>query len=166
MQLCKEKKKIPHHKFIKHTTIRWLTLENAVLRMLEQWPAVVFYFLEYVPSKKSNSYTRQSLYKQIANLLQIKSMKAQLHFISSVTQVYSKFSIMFQREEPLIHALYDELRNLLLTIMQRVCKKDFVDEVVINEDFENAFDEKNLMFSKNIICDSTVIVELKKNTRK
>lgn len=69
---------------------------------------------------------------------------------------------MFQREEPLIHALHDELRNLLLIIMQRICKKDFVDEVVLSEDFENAFEEENLMFSKNIICDSTVIAELKK----
>ena len=84
----------------------------------------VYYFLQYIPSKKSNRCTSQGSYKRIANLLQVKSIKAQLHFILSVTQVYSKFSVMFQRDEPLIHALYDELRrNLLLIIMREFAKK-------------------------------------------
>ena len=69
--------------FTKHSSVQWLTLEKAALRILEQWPALIYYFLEYIPSKKDRQTTNS--YNRIANLLQTKTIKAQLLFVKSST---------------------------------------------------------------------------------
>lgn len=47
-QYCQKKKEVPKHSFIKHVPSRWLTLHPAAARLLEQWPAVLEYFLNYI----------------------------------------------------------------------------------------------------------------------
>lgn len=155
-QIQKEKK-IPQHKFIKHSSIRWLTLEGAVSRVLEQWPAVIYFFLQYLPARKNQKYLSMNCCKKMYNLLSDKTMKIQLMFIQSSTQLFSKYSVMFQKEEPLPHILYSGLKELLITIVRRVCKKNSVEETMKNEEFKNAFDDENLLLGKNIICGDAVI---------
>ena len=46
--------------------------------------------------------------------------------------------------------------------MKKNCKEKVVDAVITNEDFENAFQEENLMFSKDIVVGDTIVAELQK----
>ena len=46
--------------------------------------------------------------------------------------------------------------------MKKNCKEKVVDAVITNEDFENAFQEENLMFSKYIVIGDTIVAELHK----
>ena len=48
-------KKVPKHRFIKHSSIRWLTLKRSVMRLDEQWPAFTEYFLKFLPNKPGAS---------------------------------------------------------------------------------------------------------------
>lgn len=56
---------------IKHVTSRWLTLEPAVLRVLEVWDGIIHYFLHYIPTKQAKAMDFPS-YKKIASLLRKK----------------------------------------------------------------------------------------------
>ncbi|XP_016656479.1 uncharacterized protein LOC103307998 [Acyrthosiphon pisum] len=46
-------KEIPNLHFVKHCPSRWLTIENTAARLIQQWDAVVYYFLKFVPQIRS-----------------------------------------------------------------------------------------------------------------
>jgi len=112
--------KVPVHKFVKHVSSRWLSLQPAGRRLLEQWPAVEKYFLTYVP--KSKSKLMESLkYQKILNLLQKSIMKAEVLFCCSSAHLITGFTGYFQKDEPLIHIMYSQLTSMTSKIMLRFC---------------------------------------------
>lgn len=121
---------MPQNRFIKHVNSRWLTLENAVARLLEQWKAVKIYFLKFIPQNRDNLLKSRS-YKLITELLKEKDMKIQLMFICSSARIFTRFTGSFQKNEPMIpldidiDLLQDEWR--LLTEekdLQKNCRID------------------------------------------
>nr|XP_042899394.1 uncharacterized protein LOC110283431 [Parasteatoda tepidariorum]XP_042899395.1 uncharacterized protein LOC110283431 [Parasteatoda tepidariorum]XP_042899396.1 uncharacterized protein LOC110283431 [Parasteatoda tepidariorum] len=149
------KKKVPNLHFLKHVTSRWLTLEPAANRVLQQWDAIVEYFLNYIPSKQSRLMATIS-YKKILSFLQKKSMRAELNFICTSSSLFTKFTGLFQKEEPLIHVLFDEIKELLLTIMGRVCKTEAVTEFR-QEPSLDAFKAENLLKGKDIFFNESLL---------
>lgn len=142
------KKKLSNLHFIKHVSSRWLTLEPAANRVLQQWDAIVDYFLNFIPSKQSRLMGTIS-YKKIISFLQKKSIKAELIFISSSSSLFTKFTGLFQKEEPLIHMIHDEIKQLIITIMGRVCKKEAIFEFQKEPNLD-AFKTENLVKIKEI----------------
>lgn len=132
---------VNRHKFMKHCSSRWLTLGKAALRVIEQWDCLIEYFTVFIPKKCSNLMTASrylSIVKQLKNPL----FKAEIYFVINSASLYENFSILFQRQEPLIHVLYDELKKLLLIIAGRVCKPN----VLIKwSGSESVFDNNNLL---------------------
>ena len=61
---------------------------------------------------------------------------------------------------------YYEMRDLLLTTLKRLCKKENVDAVIQNENFENTFDDEYLLSSNDIVFADTIVSEFKKITWK
>ena len=49
--LCQDKMKVSKHKLMKHVSLRWLSLEGAARRIIEQLPALKEYFLNHIPAK-------------------------------------------------------------------------------------------------------------------
>lgn len=128
---CQKIKKVPKHKFIKHVTSRWLTLEQAAERLLEQWPAVLEYFLKFIPKEKSIEKT--STYKTIKNIITKPFIKEEIMFVIDSAKLFTNFSKTFQTNVPLIHVLYDELKYLFIQIIIRISKANIVELVEKDE---------------------------------
>ena len=55
-------------------------------------------------------------------------VKAQLLFLESLEMVFNGFLTLFQKEEPLVHILYDQLSELVHTLLWHFLKADAVGE--------------------------------------
>ncbi|XP_034248692.1 uncharacterized protein LOC117649763 [Thrips palmi] len=121
--------KVPDHVFIKHVTSRWLTLSGAAERLLEQWPAVVHFFLTVIPKSNSDSHKKireTQRYKFIAGCLKDPTMQASVAFVIQSAKLFEGYSKLFQKSEPMIHILYDELLSLFVLLLGRFCKPSLV----------------------------------------
>lgn len=138
------------HSFIKHVSSRWLTMEKAAERLIEQWPALKCYFLDFIPKKRSHL-MNTAKYKLIATSLKQNDIEAQLYFVVSSAQVFTSFTRLFQKEEPLIHVLYDSLYQLLFTVIGKVCKAETLMPIL---EMEQMFSPGNLLpIAKVEVCD-------------
>lgn len=86
---------LPHHSFIKHVKSRWLTLEGAAERLLEQWKSARKYFLKFIPRSRSNL-LKSKAYQRICELLKRDSMKSELMFVCYSARVFTRFTGAFQ----------------------------------------------------------------------
>lgn len=137
--------KLPKNKFIKHVSSRWLTVSNAASRLIEQWPAVIKYFLSFIP-KKCAEIASTSTYRTIKGFLSNPTIKAEVLFTISSADLLTAFTGTFQRCEPLIHILYTEIKLLLTKIMFRICKQDAVKLLEAGDtSVTQLFDPKNLL---------------------
>ena len=67
-----EKNRLPKRSFLKHVSSRWLNIGPAAKRVIDQWPALVEYFLNDVPENnkhlvKTDRYIR--IKKMIENFI-------------------------------------------------------------------------------------------------
>ena len=56
----------------------------------------------------------------------------------------------------------NEMKDLLFNIIKNICKKNVLNAIITNEDFENAFQEENLLLSKDIVIGDKIVAELQK----
>ncbi|KAL4152998.1 hypothetical protein QTP88_000831 [Uroleucon formosanum] len=169
--IIQNEKGIPFHRFIKHCSSRWLTLGAAAERILEQWEALMHYFKIFVP-KHRNEILKPPKFLKIISFLKQLELKPEIIFVVNSAKMFQQFNLTFQRQEPLIHVMYDKLWKLLITIGGKVCKETALsawnnnDSLFINENLKPlssielshdvleilaTFDEKNkIMFLKNV----------------
>jgi hypothetical protein len=102
---------------LRHVPSRWLTLQPAVKRILEQWRALHSYFKHLPNTNKAVQQNGQ--YKEIMRLLENPKCAVQLEFIADVAVVYNNFLRRFQSEGPLVHVLYAAVNDLVRTLMLR-----------------------------------------------
>lgn len=124
--ICQNKKGLPNVSFLKHVSSRWLTIEPAAARLLEQWDAVMEYFFKFIPMHQT-SHMKSNSYKQIASLLKKTTIKAELRFVCSSSVIFTKFTGLFQREEPLCHQLYHHIQDLVISLISRSCKAEAIE---------------------------------------
>lgn len=150
---------LPNNHFLKHVPSRWLTLENSAQRLLQQWAAVNQYFLQHIPKKRSKL-SETNNYKKIVKLLKSPTIKAELLFVCSTARIFTQFTGTFQREEPLVHVIFAELRDLIQKILGRICHQDKIPKMLrdVNDDFFKNTD--NLLPLDKIACGDDVRTEL------
>lgn len=57
-----EKLGLPCHRMLKHVTTRWLSIEPAAKRIIDQWVALCEYFIKFIPARvESSSRIAQSI---------------------------------------------------------------------------------------------------------
>ncbi|CAI6357910.1 unnamed protein product [Macrosiphum euphorbiae] len=115
--------KLPKHSFIKHCESRWLTLGPAAERLIEQWDGIIYYFEKCIPQHRSEL-MKTPKYLRIHKVLNEPTVKAEIIFIINSAKIFQKFTLIFQRQEPLIRVLHSELRNLIIVIAGKVCKAE------------------------------------------
>ena len=125
-----------------------MTIVPAAERLLEQWPAIQDYFLKFIPTK-ADYIMSNTKYKQITNLLKLNDIKLKIEFVIESSKVFIKFTEQFQKVEPLIHILYDELKMILQSVAGRICKKE-----KINTNAE--IDSTDLLAVKDVVINSTL----------
>lgn len=126
-----EKFKLPVRRFIKHVPSRWLTLHDSANRVLENWSAVEYYFLKFIPQQKSSVSTTNS-YTKIRDILSIITIKCEIIFIQSSAKIFMKYTGLMQKSEPLVHVMYTELHSLLCTLAGRICKTEYIPKSFFN----------------------------------
>ena len=67
-------------------------------------------------------------YRRICSKLRDPVVLVQLHFLQNLEPLFTPFLALFQREEPLIHVLHDQLSELVRKIMKRFLKQTVVQE--------------------------------------
>lgn len=144
-----ESKELPNKHFIKHACSRWLTIEPAAQRLIEQWEAVIDYFFKFIPLKQSRL-LKTNGYKKIIPLLKKKSMKAELKFVCISASLFTNFTQLFQKHAPLIHLLHGLIKELVINIMGRICSKEALEKFK-EYPFVEAFDVENLLPSDELI---------------
>lgn len=152
------KEGLPNHKFIKHCSSRWLTVESASRRVIEQWPAVIAYFLKHVPSKNA-SIGRSQHFKNIVTLLKNTTIKAELFFVISSANIFTNFTGTFQKDEPLVHMLYKELSALVQILMGRFCTRAFLQ--TNSMDIESILSDTNHLPLNQIVLSENTENEIK-----
>jgi len=108
-ELAQAKVKVTSHFFLRHVESRWTTLEDVVVRLAEQLPT-----LKDLSDKEKES----GRVKTICQILRDKLILAEMYFMKSVLELFSRITRMFQMTEPLIHILYDEMSTLVLQLMR------------------------------------------------
>ncbi|KAK3923387.1 Reticulocyte-binding protein 2-like protein a [Frankliniella fusca] len=157
--------KVPDHLFLKHVTSRWLTLSEAAERLLEQWPAVVHFFLTVIPKSNSDSHKKISetqRYLFIRNSLKDSTFQAKVSFVIQSANLFERFSKIFQKSEPMVHLLYDELCSLYVLLLGRFLKSQCVStsRACLKEEFIN--NTENLLPLKDVDCGAKTEEFLKK----
>lgn len=65
---------VERHKFIKHLSVRWLTLHDSAARIIEQWEVIQEYFLRWLPKNRPKG-TDSARYKNIVKHLKCGTLK-------------------------------------------------------------------------------------------
>lgn len=136
---------------------RWLTLEPAAQRILEQWPALVQYFLIDLP-KKVGAKKMANVAKEIIEMLKNPRLKSELIFVIELADVFQKYNGFFQNSKPLIHLLYEESHNLVKKLLKRIFKPTVELANLTNDTFSS----KNFGTLDEIVLDNSVKKELQK----
>ena len=124
-KLSEEMTEIETRMMLRHTSTRWVTMKKSCLRLLEQWPNLHEYFINWLPRQKNFKSQIQTTerYKRIAGVLKTVFSKAYLCFIAFAAQAFETFLNEFQSEDPKICNLYSSMGLLLYTIMSRFVPK-------------------------------------------
>ena len=126
-----EKLGLPPHKFIKHASTRWLTVGPASERMIEQIPALEEYFLKYVPNNETTTLEKKN-YLEIRNYRKDVRLKSTLQFVVYASKIFTtEFTLIMQKEEPLIHVLYVQLKVLLTILLSNVVKQPVLESKLL-----------------------------------
>lgn len=158
-----EKLKLPCKHFVQHTSTRWLTLLNASERLIEQWDVIQEYFFKFLPNKPKSPALHTFSYEKIVSFLKKPTMKAEIYFVISSAKMFTRYTELFQKDEPLIHVLSSELELLVTKLITRVCKPDSIKNISFSTtDFNKLLDDPNLLLRKDLIFTEEIKSELAK----
>lgn len=109
---------LPEHVLLRHVDNRWLTLNLSIQRFIEQFSVLQ----EFFSGKKETETIEVSKFKKICEAFSSKTLLAKALFLKNISDIFVKIQNLFQRNEPLVHILYDEHDQLLRTLMGRFLK--------------------------------------------
>lgn len=95
---------IPEHVFLQHVNNQWLTFLDSLERVLEQYNVLKAYFRSEAEVQPSGAVLRNRLVTALLD----KKTKAKMLFLRSTAERFIAFQAIFQRQEPLIHIVYQE----------------------------------------------------------
>ena len=108
------------HKLLSPAQTRWLSLQECVNRILEQFEALTRYFTLTANEDPSHSNDR------ILASLQNRFIQMYLEFLSYQLERLNAFNRLFQSERPLLHMLKPEVENLIKSIASDFMKIEVV----------------------------------------
>lgn len=159
------------HKILKLAGTRWLSLENVINRILEQWDPLRHFFLLTSFENETNA----DLASKISADLNDEN-KFFMIFLSYILNLTNKTNLVFQSELPQIQNLIKTLSSFYKIVLSNFIKKEFItEENFKNINFENSSYFKDVkdvyvgpkaeLFLKKMNFSTKHIIELKKACR-
>ena len=102
---------IKPHKLLKSCQTRWLSLEACVVRLIEQYDALLSYF--------RSTEDRKAVVQRVKVTLEKPTTKACLYFLSVALSIVNNFNKFMQQQSPVIHKLRQEFYGLIRKLMLR-----------------------------------------------
>jgi hypothetical protein len=99
---------------------RFLSLYHSLVNILDNFCVIKTYFLHYL-SKKPSRVVSQERYKKICGYLSDSLTEALLIFLKDALEIIHKFELFLQKQEPIGHSFFFEMRELLATLVGRCC---------------------------------------------
>ena len=115
---------------LRYCSTRWLFIGKAVLRVMEQMDNLKLYFLTKLPTlagfkgKKGVGSTER--YQRIKKMLNNDLLLPCMSFVVYTSLIFKPFVLLFQKEEPMIHMLFPQMKKLLQDLLVK-----FVDQKVL-----------------------------------
>ena len=131
-----------YQKILKHISVRWLSLERCIDRVLKKRPSFKSYF-DY--SEHFADARFQRLHAAFSNPV----LEPVLLFHSSFIQLFTNFNKLLQREEPTIHILQDAMLNLAKKLATRIVLPTVLKDQAVTEidlEHDEIFKPKSQIF--------------------
>ena len=118
---------------LKYCSTRWLHNGDVMVRMMEQQlENVKYYFLTKLPTLPSfmgkNGVANTQRYQRIAKMLKNELLLPCMSFIAYASLIFKPFVLLFQKEEPMVHRLYSQMKKRVQDLLHK-----FVDKKVLKE---------------------------------
>lgn len=123
---------VTYRAVVKHVSTRWLSLELAVQRALQQYPGLRSYFL--------SSDETQARFQRLKQHFDNPLTEVYLMFYQAVLPSFTSLNKFLQRETPCVHLIHDKLQSFVGRVLGKFVKvsviRDAKDEgELINVDF-------------------------------
>ena len=135
-----------YQQILKHVSVRWLSLERCVDRVLKKLPSLKSYFL----SEDSADERFKRLHKAFSNPL----LEPILMFHSASISLFTNFNKLLQRDEPTIHILLDAMNSLAKKLASRILLPSIVKDNAIKDldlDDEEIFKATDQIFLGGLV---------------
>nr|XP_037276267.1 uncharacterized protein LOC119169257 [Rhipicephalus microplus] len=119
---CQDTLGISCHVFLRHVSNRWLTLQDSLCRVEEQFEALRTYFFKGNSSRQRPD--TQSLHNKLVSAFSEKQLLDKVLFLKNCAQLFSGFQLLFQKQEPLLHILHVELIVLVQRVLSRFLRHE------------------------------------------
>lgn len=110
------------HKILHACQTRWLSLHQAVARIIEQWEALKLYFKDHVAEERLKSV------EYILKDLNDPSIFLYFNFLNFILPSFSRLNLMFQRDAPTVHLLYEHINQLYNNLLRYFCRSEVVEK--------------------------------------
>lgn len=99
---------------LKHLSVRWLSLERCLNRILSKLPSLRSYF--------ASEHFMDDRFQRLQTWFQNPLLEPALMFQSSAIQLFTNFNQLLQRDEPCIHFLKASMESLARRLANRIMK--------------------------------------------
>lgn len=110
------------HKILHACQTRWLSLHQAVTRILEQWEALKLYFTNNVADERLKSV------EYIVEHLNDPSVFLYFNFLNFILPSFTRLNLMFQKEGPTVHLLHFHITQLYNNLLRYFCRSEVVEK--------------------------------------
>lgn len=143
------------HKILHPSQTRWLSLNEVVIRLIEQWNALKLYF--------TNSWLgdRTVASEQIFHDLNDPFIKLYFLFLKWILPKFSDFNKYFQTENVVITELHTKIRFLYLELLKYYMNPAYIDRTAISE--INPLNEFYFLPKCNMYLEISVMQEISKD---
>lgn len=117
--------KLKPHKILHASATRWLSLHEAVARVLEQWNALKLYFHSKVFDD------RLLAVENIRVSLEDQAIVCYLHFLNYILPHINNFNLVFQNKGPSLHLLHDKICSLYRFLIHSFCQEHLLSKVAL-----------------------------------
>ena len=109
---------------IRHSQIRWLSIECVLVRVHQQFNNLCEYFLRVLPKlagfKGKNGVAQTDRYQRIVLILKNDDSRIYMLFVVFVSSIFREFMVPLQSSEPKIHLLHSKMLKLIKNFLDLV----------------------------------------------